>query len=239
MKQAGLRAMQRAGAATLTAVALLATVPAEAVTRLSFLGVVDSLSVGYALPGIDVGDEIAGSLLYDPSVADGQPLNWIGYYPGAITGFNATIGALTFTQYTAQSPNSEIDVINDDFAGGLYRDNLYFRVAVAEAATPDVARFLQLSFSVAGTTRPGVLVNDTLPAEFDPLEFSLRRGFITVLPPGASQGNNFVLNSVTVAPVPEPRMSLLMLAGLSLLWLGARLHERRRRPAASATTRPG
>ena len=237
MKQGGLRAMQRAGAATLTAVALLATVPAEAVTRLSFSGVVDSISVGYALPGIYVGDEIAGSLLYDPSVADGQALNWIGYYPGAITGFNATIGALTFTQYTAQSPNSEIDVINDDFAAGLYRDNLYFRVAVAEAATPDVARFLQLSFSVAGTTRPGVLVDDSLPADFDPLEFSLRRGFITVLPPGASQGNNFVLNSVTVAPVPEPRMSLLMLAGLSLLWLGARVQARR--AAAPSPTRPG
>nr|WP_304006752.1 hypothetical protein [Methyloversatilis discipulorum] len=239
MKLGGLRAMQRACAAVATVAAMLATVPAEAVTRLSFSGVVDSLSAGYAIPGIDVGDAITGSLLYDPTVADGQPLNWIGYYPGAISGFSATIGALSFTQYTAQSPNSEIDVINDDFSAGLYRDSLYFRVAVAEAATPDVVRFLQLSFSVAGTTQPGVLVDDSIPADFDPLAFSLRRGFITVLPPGVSQGSNFALNSVAVAPVPEPRMSLLMLAGLSLLWLGAGLHERRRRPAASSPTRPG
>lgn len=231
--------MRRICTAAATAAAMLATVPAEAVTRISFSGVVDSLSVGSAIPGIAVGDAVTGSLLYDPSVADGQPLNWIGYYPGAITGFSATIGALSFTQYTAQSPNSEIDVINDDLVAGLYRDSLYFRVAVAEAANPDEARFLQLSLSVAGTTRPGVLVDDRIPADFDPLAFSTRRGFITVQPPGASQGSNFALNSVAVAPVPEPRMSLLMLAGLSLLWLGARLHERRRRPAASSPTRPG
>lgn len=239
MKRGGLRAMQRACAAVATVAAMLATVPAEAVTRLSFSGVVDSVSAGYAIPGIDVGDAITGSLLYDPTVADGQPLNWIGYYPGAITGFSATMGALSFTQYTAQSPNSEIDVINDDFVAGLYRDDLYFRVAVAEAATPDVVRFLQLSFSVAGATRPDVRVDDSLPADFDPLAFSLRRGFITVLPPGASQGNNFVLNSVEVAPVPEPRMSLLMLAGLPLLWQGARVRERRRVPAASSPTQSG
>lgn len=239
MKRGGLRAMRRAGAAAATVAAMLATVPAEAATRLSFSGVVDSVSAGYAIPGIDVGDVVAGSLLYDPSVADGQPLNWIGYYPGAITGFSATMGALSFTQYTAQSPNSEIDVINDDFVAGLYRDDLYFRVAVAEAATPDVVRFLQLSFSVAGTVPPVVLVDDSIPDIFDPADFTLRRGFITVLPPGASQGNNFVLNSVSVVPVPEPRMALLMLAGLPLLWLGARLHARRRRPAASSPTRPG
>lgn len=239
MKAGGLRAMQRACAAVVTVAAMLATVPAEAVTRLSFSGVVDSVSAGYAIPGIVVGDTIAGSLLYDPTVADGQPLNWIGYYPGAISGFSATMGALNFTQYTAQSPNNEIDVINDDFVGGLYRDNLYFRIAVAEAAVPDVARFLQLSFSVAGTTRPDVLRDDSMPAVFDPADFTLRRGFITVIPPDVSEGNNFVLNAVTVAPVPEPRTSVLMLAGLSLAWLGARLHERHRRPAASSPTRPG
>lgn len=234
-----LQKARRACVAIATAGAVLVAAPVEAVSRLDFSGVVDSLSVGYALPGIVVGDVISGSLLFDPSVADGQPLNWIGYYPGAISGFSATIGALSFTQYTAQSPNSEIDVINDDFVAGLYRDNLYFRVAVAEAATPDVAHFLQLSFSVAGTARPDVLADDRIPNVFDPADFTLRRGFITVLPPGASQGNNFVLNSVAVAPVPEPRMSLLMLAGLPLLWQGARVRERRRVPAASSPTQSG
>lgn len=237
MKARGQRAMQRIGAAIATAVAVSFAAPAAAaVTKLSFSGVVDSLSAGHAIPGIDVGDAISGSLLYDSSVADGQPLNWIGYYPGAISGFSATMGALTFTQYTAQSPNSEIDVINDDFVGGLYRDNLYFRIAVAEAAAPDVARFLQLSFSVAGTTRPDVLRDDSVPAVFEPADFTLRRGFITVIPPDVSEGNNFVLNAVTVAPVPEPRTSVLMLAGLSLLWLGARM--RARREVTAAPTRP-
>lgn len=42
MKRGGLRAMQRACAAVATVAAMLATVPAEAVTRLSFSGVVDS-----------------------------------------------------------------------------------------------------------------------------------------------------------------------------------------------------
>lgn len=210
---------------------LVVSGPAGAVSRLTFSGVVDSLSAGYAIPGVAVGDAVSGSLLFDPTVADGQPLNWMGYYPGAITGFSATLGSQHYTQYTAQAPNSEIDVINDEFVLGLYRDTLLFRVAVVEAATPDLPRFFQLTFGNSTATPSSSLTSDDVPANWAAGSFALQRGFITVLPPGASQGNNFVLNAVEVAPVPEPRMSLLMLAGLSLLWLGARLSERRRAPA--------
>ena len=81
----------------------------------------------------------------------------------AITRFSAEIGDQTFAMIASPpSPTSEIVVLNDDFVSGLYRDSLYFRVAVEDVAQPGVARFLQLTFSVGAATAPSVLQDDAL-----------------------------------------------------------------------------
>jgi hypothetical protein len=195
-------------------------------TRLAFSGTVTSLSAPYAIPGIDVGEAISGSLDYDAATADAQPINWIGLYPDAITRFSAVIGDQTFAMVASPpSSTSEIVVLNDDFVSGLYRDSLYFRVAVEDIAQPGVARFLQLTFSVGTVTRPAALQDDALPVLFDPSAFQVTSGFVTYLPPGASQGSNFALTDVSVTPVPEPAHWQLLAAGLPLLL--ALRHRRR------------
>lgn len=217
---------------TRTALALLAGIGSSghtlAYTTVTFSGVVDSVSPGYAIPGIGVGDTLSGSLDYDPSILDGNALSWIGYYPGAIFRFNATIGASQFALSSAfATPPSEIDVINDDFFSGTYRDSLYFRVGVEEASNPGVVRFLQLTFSTSAATPPSLLLNDTLPSAPDLGAFGTRRGFLTYNPPGASQGNNFALTSVAVSPIPEADSWLMFFAGLALL--AHRIHRLTRR----------
>ncbi|AOF82888.1 hypothetical protein BSY238_1162 [Methyloversatilis sp. RAC08] len=226
------RALRRSIAAMLVGAACLAGGPATAAsTQVVFSGTVSSISVPYAIPGIEVGEAISGSLDYDPATSDTQPLNWIGLYQDAISRFSAVIGDQTFAMVASPpSPTSEIVVLNDDFVAGLYRDSLYFRVAVEDVAQPGIARFLQLTFSVGSATRPSALQGDALPATFDPADFQVTSGFVTYLPPGASQGNNLVLTEVSVTPVPEPQSWHLLAAGMTLL-LALRHRERlRRRP---------
>ena len=204
-------------------VSVLGSKPAAAAgTAVTFAGTVTSLSDGYAVPGIEVGDAIFGSLDYDPYVSDLQPIDWIGLYRDAITRFSAQIGDQTFSMVPLPaSPRSEIVVLDNDQVAGSYHDSLYFRVAVEDAAAPEIARFLQLTFSVAAADPPAVLLSDTLPASFDPSAFAVRSGFVTDLPPDVSQGSNFVLTEVAVTPVPEPDAWLLLLAGGALLLIRA------------------
>lgn len=219
-------------AALLLGTACVAGGPAVAAsTRVTFSGTVTSVSVPYAIPGIDVGEAISGSLDYDTATSDTQPLDWIGLYQDAITRFSAEIGDQTFAMIASPpSPTSEIVVLNDDFVSGLYRDSLYFRVAVEDVAQPGVARFLQLTFSVGAATPPSVLQDDALPVLFDPAAFQVTSGFVTYLPPGASQGNNFTLTDVSVTPVPEPERWHLLAAGTTLL-LAMRYRAGLRRPS--------
>lgn len=204
---------------------------AAAGTTVTFAGTVTSLSAGYEVPGIEVGDTIFGSLDYDPYVSDSQSIDWIGLYRDAITRFSAQIGDQTFSMVPLPaSPRSEIDVLNNDLVAGTYYDSLYFRVAVEDAAAPEIARFLQLTFSVAAANPPAVLPSDALPASFNPSAFAVRSGFVTDLPPDASQGSNFVLTEVAVTPVPEPERWHLLAAGMTLL-LAMRYRGRMRRPS--------
>jgi len=178
---------------------------ATANTVVRFAGVIDSLSAGYEIPGIEVGDAVSGTLTFNPSTLDGSPVSWIGYYPDAIVSFDVAIGSRLFTLSALGSPASEIDVINDEDIYGTYYDQMLFRVAVEEAANPGVVRFLQLTFSTGATSPPPLLLDDTLPDSPDLNAFDVRRGFITYIPPGGSQGSNFALTAIEVIPIREPR----------------------------------
>jgi hypothetical protein len=168
-------------------------------TKVSFAGTITSLSNGYEIPGINVGDAVAGVLVYDPATPDTQPLSWMGYYAGAIKSLSVTIGGKSYSLAgSPQSPASEINVINDDLVYGTYHDNLLFRAGVFEPANPSVVRFFQLTFGETASTPPTILTSDALPAKPMLDAFSFRRGFITYMPPGASQGNNMTLSSVSV-----------------------------------------
>ncbi len=178
---------------------------AGANTIVKFSGVIDSISTGYEIPGIFVGDEVSGVLTFNPATVDTQPIEWIGAYPGAISSFKVTIGSKVFSMTTSGSPAGEIDVINDDNIFSTYHDDMLFRVAVEEATDPGLVRFFQLTFGTSAATPPTLLSSDALLENPDLNAFDIRRGFITYMPPGASAGNNFLLTSVEVIPVREPR----------------------------------
>lgn len=191
------------GGALLASVALHGATAGSTLVR--FSGEIDSISSGYEIPGIFIGDKVSGVLSFNPATIDDQPLNWIGHYPNAIERFDVTIGSRVFSMTTSESPASEIDIINDDYYSETYHDSMLFRIAVNESVDPDVVRFFQLTFSTAAATPPSVLSGDALPENPDLAAFDVRKGFITYMPPGASQGSNFTLTNVEVTPISEPR----------------------------------
>ena len=169
---------------------------APTAVKVSFSGTITSISPGYEIPGIFVGDTVSGVLVYDPTTADGQALSWIGYYGDAIKALSVTLGSKSYV--LAPAPSSEIDVINDDLVFGTYYDTMLFRAAVLERGIPDVTRFFQLTFSTSGSVPQTFLTSDALSASPALAALPVRSGFITYLPPGASQGNNLTLDTVRV-----------------------------------------
>ena len=186
--------------AVLLWLSLATATPAHAVLmKLVFQGSITSISEPYAPPGVNLGDEVAGELVYDPVTIDGQPLTWIGYYPDAIKTFTLVIGSRNFPMM-APPNTSEIDVINDDLVLGKYYDKILFRAAVLDEYYQE-ARLFQLSLAQAADVPPTVLTSDTLDAPIDINQFESKTGFMTYLPPGASQGNDITLTSVHLYPV--------------------------------------
>jgi len=179
---------------------LATAAPAHAVLmKLVFQGSITSISEPYAPPGINLGDEVAGELVYDPATIDGQALTWIGYYPDAVKTFTLVIGSRNFPMMAPPDTN-EIDVINDDLVLGKYYDKILFRVAVLDESYQE-ARFFQLTFAQAADVPPTILTSDALDAPIDINQFETKTGFMTYLPPGASQGNDITLTSVHLYPV--------------------------------------
>jgi hypothetical protein len=187
---------------------VLITISVTAVTsayaelmKLDFEGSITSISPPYAPPGINLGDDVVGELIFDPSTPDGQPLTWMGYYEDAIKSFKLIIGDKNFPMLTP--PNtSEIDIINDELVWDTYHDYILFKVAVIDPSI-EVSRFFQLTFAQFATIPPTVLTNDALTASFDINEFETKTGFLTYMPPGASEGNNITLTYVHLYPVNQ------------------------------------
>ena len=167
-----------------------------------FSGTVTSLSPGYAIPGINLGDAVSGVLTYDAATEDEQPISWIGLYPEAITNLVLSIGTNTYALFPS-FPNNEIVVLNDDLVHSTYYDSLLFRAGVFEGSDPGTSRFFQLTFSTSDTNPPSVLSGDALPANLDLRDLSGGSGFITYMPPGASEGCNFSLESADLCQPPE------------------------------------
>ena len=162
--------------------------------KLDFNGSITSISTYFAPPGINLGDAVSGELTFDSATLDGNPATWMGYYEDAIQSFNLIIGDKKFSMHTP--PNtSEIDIINDELVWDKYYDYILFRVAVIDQSI-EVLRFFQLTFSQSGTIPPTVLTNDSLTASFDFNDFEIKSGFLTYMPPSASEGNNITLTSV-------------------------------------------
>jgi len=187
--------------AVLLWLSLATAAPAHAVlTKLVFQGSITSISEPYAPPGVNLGDEVVGELVYDPATIDEQPLTWIGYYPDAAKTFTLVIGGSNFLMM-APPDTSEIDVINDDLVLGKYYDKILFRVAVLDESYQE-ARLFQLTFAQAADVPPTILTSDALGAQpIDINQFESKTGFMTYLPPGASQGNDITLTSVHLYPV--------------------------------------
>jgi len=182
--------------AVLLWLSLATAAPAHAVLmKLVFQGSITSISEPYAPPpGVNLGDEVAGELVYDPATIDEQPLTWIGYYPDAAKTFTLVIEGRNFPMI-APPDTSEIDVINDDLVLGKYYNKILFRVAVLDESYQE-ARLFQLTFAQAADVPPTLLTSDALGAPIDINQFESKTGFMTYLPPGASQGNDITLTSV-------------------------------------------
>jgi hypothetical protein len=183
---------------------LFVVAPAHAVLmKLVFKGSIMSLSSDYAIPGINLGDEVAGELIFDPTTSDTQPITFIGLYSDAIKNLNFAIGNKNFSLLQPPpAPTTEIVVINDDLVSGKYYDSIFFRAAVIDQATQDI-RFFQLTFSQSGVIQSMILTSDALAASIDLNAFEGQTGFLTYMPPGASQGNNINLTLLSLYPVSE------------------------------------
>jgi len=169
--------------------------------KLDFEGSVTSISPPYATPGINLGDNVFGELIYDSATPDGQPSIWMGYYEDPIKSFKLIIGGNNFPMLTP--PNtSEIDIINDELVWSIYHDYILFRVAVIDQST-EVTRFFQLTFAQSDTIPPTVLTSGALTAALDINEFETKTGFLTYIPPGASEGNNITFTYVNLYPVNQ------------------------------------
>ena len=186
----------------LVAISVTYVAPAHAeLMKLDFNGSITSISTYFAPPGINLGDAVSGELIFDSATLDGNPATWMGYYEDAIQSFNLIIGDKKFSMHTP--PNtSEIDIINDELVWDKYYDYILFRVAVIDQSI-EVLRFFQLTFSQSGTIPPTVLTNDSLTASFDFNEFEIKSGFLTYMPPSASEGNNITLTSVHLYPINQ------------------------------------
>ena len=175
--------------------------------KLDFEGSITSISPPYAPSGINLGDNVFGELIYESATPDEQPLTWMGYYEDPIKSFNLIIGSKSFPMRTL-SESSEIDVINDDLVWDRYYDSIYFRVAVLDQEI-QVYRFFQLTFVQSDTILPTVLTSGDLTTAFDINEFETKTGFLTYLPPGASEGNNITLTHVQLYPVNQNLGSMI------------------------------
>ena len=187
--------------AIIVILSVTAGAPVHAVLmKLDFEGSITSISPPYALPGINLGDEVSGELVFDTATPDSQPVTWIGAYIDAIKSLKLAVGSRSFS--LLQPPDTtEIDVINDDLVFGVYYDNMLFRAAVIDQST-QVTRFFQLTFSQSAVTPPTALTSDALAASVDMNAFEKKIGFLTYMPPGVSAGNNITLTSVSLYPEP-------------------------------------
>jgi len=95
----------------LVTISVIVVVPAHAkLMKLDFNGSITSISSPYAPPGINLGDDVAGELIFDSATPDLQPLTWMGYYEDPIKSFNLVIGDKNFPMRTLPE-SSEIDII--------------------------------------------------------------------------------------------------------------------------------
>jgi len=185
----------------LVTISMTAAVHAHAeLMKLDFKGSITSISPYYASPGINLGDYVTGELVFDSATPDGQPLAWMGYYEDAIKDFTLIIGDKNFPMLSPPN-SSEIDIINDELVYDNYHDYILFRVAVIDQ-TFQVSRFFQLTFSQTAAIPPTVLINDALTTSININDFEIKTGFLTYMPPGASEGNNITLTYVELYPVP-------------------------------------
>jgi len=181
-----------------------AVTPAQAVfMKLDFEG---SISFIYlpddVFPGLNVGDMVTGSLVYDPTTPDGNPATQIGYYEDAVKRLRLMIGNRNFPMLPPPE-SSEIAIENDTLTYGTYYDSLFFKAAVMDQSF-QVSRFFQLSFAESSSNPPTDLTSDALDASIDINGFVwAKNGFIAELPPWSGGRYYFNLTSVSLYPVPE------------------------------------
>lgn len=181
-----------------------APTPAHAVfMKLDFEGSISSIyRPEDVFPGLNMGDGVKGSLIYDPSTPDTQPITWIGYYEDAIKRLTLMIGNRNFPMLPPPE-SSEIDILNDELVYGTYYDNVKFRAAVMDQSL-QAPRFFQLSFGENSSTPPTALSSDALDVSIDINAFLwAKNGFITEFFPGEHGAYYFALTSVSLYPVPE------------------------------------
>lgn len=196
----------------MSALVIMSVIPAAPVhaglMKLSFKGSITSLSPNDAVPGINVGDEVAGELIFDPATSDTQSIASIGLYVDAIKNLDFSIGSKNFSMLQPPpAPTTEIVVINDDLHSGQYHDSMFFRSAVIDQSTQEI-RFFQLTFSRSGMTQPAVLASDALAVSIDLDAFEGHFGFLTYMPPDASQGSNITLTFFHLYPVTASSLSM-------------------------------
>jgi len=196
----------------MSALVIMSVIPAApahaGLMKLNFKGSITSLSPDYAVPGINVGDEVAGELIFDPATSDTQPIAFIGLYSDAIKRLDFSIGSRNFSMLQPPpAPTTKIVIINDDLIWDWYYDNIFFQSAVVDQSTQEV-RFFQLTFSQSGTMQPTTLTGDALAVSIDLDAFEGHFGFLTYMPPGASQGNNITLTFFHLYPVTESSLAM-------------------------------
>ena len=192
-----------------------------ALVQLTFSGSIDKIS-GSGITGINLGDPVSGTLIYDSSIPDENSNSQIGLFPDAIMSYYASIGAKTFYLYDVREyDRSEIAITdNSEVFVTEYQDSMKFAALLRENENT-ISHILELYFSTI-TSTPSTWIDTSsvlpLPTDIDLSAADTTTGNMRLDPFSKTNSVWFTISDTTMTVVtPIPATAWLFASGLFAL----------------------